>query len=94
METWQMRQFMFLWQVKETHFFQVVQALSHPVASAVNSVFFEDIKQFWLGFTMVVYEKIYLEAHKNNQYICLKNDTTQLYFIRKGWGTFDFFQFI
>ena len=94
--TWQMRQFMCKWQVKETHFFQVVQALSHAhhVASAINFVFFEDIKHFWLGFTMVVYEKIYLEAHKNNQYICLKNDTAQLYFIRESWGTFDFFQFI
>ena len=32
------------------------------------------------GFTMVVYEKIYLEAYTNNQYICLKNNTAELYF--------------
>ena len=31
---------------------------------------------------MVVYEKIYLEAYINTQqYICLKNITSQLYFI-------------
>ena len=31
---------------------------------------------------MVVHEKIYLEAYKNNnQYIYLKNNTSQLYFI-------------
>ena len=29
----------------------------------------------------MVYDKIYLEAHTNNQYICLKNNTAQLYFI-------------
>ena len=28
---------------------------------------------------MTTYEKIYLEAYISNQYMCLKNDTTQLY---------------
>ena len=40
--------------------------------SSVNSVFFKEINKFWLGFTMVVYDKIYLEAYINNKYICLK----------------------
>ena len=30
---------------------------------------------------MVFYDEIDLEAHINNQYICLKNNTAQLYFI-------------
>ena len=30
-------------------------------------------------YTMVVYEKKYLEAYTNDQYILLKNNTTQLY---------------
>ena len=30
---------------------------------------------------MVVYEKMYLKAHLNNQCSWLKNNTTQLYFI-------------
>ena len=29
---------------------------------------------------MVVYEKIYLEAYINKEYICLKNDIAPLYF--------------
>ena len=31
---------------------------------------------------MVVYEKIYLEAYTNGQYISHKNNTAQLYFTR------------
>ena len=34
--------------------------------------FCESIKSFLLGFTMMVYEKIYFEALINTQYICLK----------------------
>ena len=30
---------------------------------------------------MMSYERIYLEVYINNQYIWLKNNTTQLYFI-------------
>ena len=51
-----------------------------------NSTVLEHFSQFWLGFTMVVSEKIYLEAFINNQYICLKNDTAQLYSILKRAG--------
>ena len=36
--------------------------LDHPAGSLVNSVFFEDIRKFSLGFTVVVYKKIYLET--------------------------------
>ena len=32
-------------------------------------------------FSMVVYEKIYFEAHTNDQYIGHKNNIAQLYFI-------------
>ena len=52
----------------------------HPPGSSVNSPFYEEITKFWLGFTMVVYEKIYLETYINNQYIWYKNNTAQLYF--------------
>ena len=37
--------------------------------------------QFWLGFIMVAYEKIYFEAYTNDQYISHKNNIAQLYFI-------------
>ena len=40
-------------------------ATYYPGESSVNSVFFEKIKTFWLGFIMVTYEKIYLEAYIN-----------------------------
>ena len=30
---------------------------------------------------MVIYKKIYLEVQIHNQYICLKNNTAQLYFV-------------
>ena len=39
----------------------------HPVWSSVSYVFFEDIRKFWLRFTMLDYEKIYLEAYINNK---------------------------
>ena len=42
---------------------------------------FEHISQFWLCFTMVVFEKIYFEAYRNDQYIWHKNNIAQLYFI-------------
>ena len=32
------------------------------------------------GFTMVVYDKMYMKAYRNKYYICL-NNTAQLYFI-------------
>ena len=37
----------------------------HPAGTSVNSDFFEEISNFCLDFTMVVYEKIYFEAYKN-----------------------------
>ena len=37
-----------------------------------SSVLFEEIRKLWLGFTMVVYKKIYLEAYINDQYILSK----------------------
>ena len=43
--------------------------------------FFEEIRKFWLDFTMVAYGKIYFEAQINNQYSWFKNNTTQFYFI-------------
>ena len=36
---------------------------------------FEEIRKFWLGFTAVIYVKIYLEALINNQHNWLKNNT-------------------
>ena len=62
--------------------------------SSVNSVFFENIRNFWLSFMMVVYGKIYLEAYINNQYICLKIILQNHIYIRESWATFKFFQFI
>ena len=53
----------------------------HPAGSSVNSTFFEEIRKFWLGFTIAVYEKIYFEAYINNQCIWYKNKTAQLYFM-------------
>ena len=41
----------------------------HPAGTLPNSAFFEDIRNFCLDFTMMVYEKIYFEAHINSQYI-------------------------
>ena len=41
--------------------------LQHTAGSSVNSVFFEEIRNYWLGFTMVVFWR--------------KNNTIQLYFI-------------
>ena len=41
----------------------------HPAETSVNSAFFEEISNFCLGFTMVVYEKIYFEPYINRQYI-------------------------
>ena len=32
-----------------------------PAESSVNSVFFEEIRKFWLGFIMMVYEKYILQ---------------------------------
>ena len=40
---------------------------------------FNEIRKYILSFTILVYEKIDLEANK--EYICLKNNTAQLYFI-------------
>ena len=42
---------------------------------------FEHTSQFWLGFIMVVYEKIYFKAYTNDLYISHKNNFAQLYFI-------------
>ena len=50
----------------------------HFVGSTVKSVFSEEIRKFWAGFTMVVYEKIYLETYINSLYIWLKNNTAIL----------------
>ena len=48
--------------------------------SSVNSAFFEEVRKFWVGFTMVVYEKTYLEAYKITNTFVSKNNTTKLYF--------------
>ena len=45
--------------------------LVHPAGGTPNFDCFRYV-QFSLGFTMVVYDKIYLEAQINNQYIFLK----------------------
>ena len=43
---------------------------------------------------MVVYKQMYLEAHINREYTCLKNNIAQLYFY-KGKSTYvGFFQYI
>ena len=42
----------------------------HPAGTSVISA--------W-GFTMVVYEKKYFEAYRNDQYIWHKNNIAQLY---------------
>ena len=34
------------------------------------------------GFAMNVCDKIYLKEYKNNQYICLRNNTGQLIYLR------------
>ena len=34
-----------------------VSTTDHSAGSSINSVFFEEIKKFWMGFTVVVYEK-------------------------------------
>ena len=53
--------------------------LSTPCGSSVNlDCFFENFSQIWLGFTMVVCKKIYLEARKSNKCIWLNNDNTTL----------------
>ena len=41
----------------------------HPAGTSPNSAFFEEIRNFCLDFTMVVYEKIYFKAYINSQYI-------------------------
>ena len=53
--------------------------LVHPAESLVDPDCFEYLIQFSLGFTMVVYEKIYLEALINT-------------FVSKIWATFEFCQ--
>ena len=42
---------------------------------------FKHFSQSWLGFTMVIYVTIYMEAYINNQYISLENNTVQFYLI-------------
>ena len=42
---------------------------------------FLSISQFWLVFTMVVYEKIFFEPYTNDQYIWHRNNIAQLCFI-------------
>ena len=51
----------------------------HPAGTSINSVRFWAYSQFWLGFIIVVYEKIYFEAYTNDQYIWHKNNIAQLY---------------
>ena len=59
---------------------QKQNVVQSPARSSVNFANFE-IRKFCLCFTMVVSQKLYLEAYVNNQYICLKNNSAQLYFI-------------
>ena len=40
-----------------------------------------EIKKFSLGFTLVIYQKIYSEEYINNRYSCPRNNTTIQYFI-------------
>ena len=47
----------------------------HPPESSVNSVFLREMKEFWLGFTIVVCEII------NNKYNWLRNYNTEFYFV-------------
>ena len=47
----------------------VLQIHDHPAGTSPKSAFFEEIRNFCLDFTMVVYEKIYFEAYINSQYI-------------------------
>ena len=51
--------------------------LINPAGIAINSVL-KDIRKFKLDFTLVVHEKIYLEAYTHHQYICFKNNIAQL----------------
>ena len=44
-------------------------------------VFFGHVSQFWLGFIMVVYQKMYFKAYTNDLHISHKYDIAQLYFI-------------
>ena len=52
--------------------------------SPVKFWLFGHFSQFWLGYTMVSYQKIYLEAFMN-QYIWPKNNSVKLYLIL-GWA--------
>ena len=47
-------------------FFKSTLPEEHPFLTV-----FDTFIQFWLDFTLVVHEKIYLEAKIYNQYICL-----------------------
>ena len=58
----------------------------HFTLIANNVLFMEHSEEtskniFWLKFTMVAYDKIYLEAYSNNKYIWHTKNTAQLYFV-------------
>ena len=46
----------------------------HPGGTSNQSDICEGFKSFWLDFTKVVCEKIYFEAHRNEENICRKNN--------------------
>ena len=66
---------------------QLVRLLPHPAGTSPNSAFFKDTRNFYLDFTIVVYEKKYFKAYINSQYILPKNNTEYLYLIlgRTEW---------
>ena len=76
-------------QVEETEeLFHVLHIFIQQDVQWIWTGFLERFSQFWLGFTMVIYEKIHLETYISNQYIWFKY-TTQLYFILGGsWAMF------
>ena len=66
--------------------------ISQPVGSSVNSVFFEEIRKFRLGFMMVTCDQLYLEVHINNQYMFFSKRIQHNYiWVRECQATFEFF---
>ena len=67
--------------------------LQRPAESTEEYDICEVFTSFCLSFTMMLYVKIYCEAYTNKEYICLRGNIAQLYFILGRAPTFKFSQF-